>query len=506
MMAQDQTQNQTMMTLASSTRATKSVPGFTEFNPEPIPWQDEAIDDFFTKYDFSLGVHEILFSGGVGSAKSMVLAFLGVYMCLKYPGCTGIIARETLGDLRDSLYKRIKQHLMNDPKLVQGYHYEFTDSTCRFKFPITGSEIIAVTWHEYDYLSLGSLEASFVLIEESIALKGKDGKHWYQTLMQRLGRQPHIPVSFAAHATNPGDPDEDWHYGHFELERDDVQQGDDYEQQRAHPLRHVYYSVTKDNIFNPPWYYQNLARDLDPIEADRMLHGKWVPRRGQATIYHQYTKKRNYIDEEYEIDDSYPVCFSWDFNIGEGKPLSCVFSQYLADVDTLHGFGEVVVEGLRTHESCVEIANKGILDVPGRVFMLCGDASGKHKDTRNNQSDWDIIEKFFANYTYDHPETGVPTHLQYTKEVPLSNPPIKTRWNRVNAYLFNALKEVRTFVWKGAPTLATGLRLTKVKKSGNLKEDDSKDYQHITTAWGYMACAVTPEPTINTEQGKYQYL
>src|SRR5690606_27233976 len=92
---------------------------------------------------------------------------------------------------------------------------------------------------------------------------------------------------------------------------------------------------------------------------------------------------------------------------------------------------------------------------------------------------------FFRNYVQE--STGEPLTVQM--QVPASNPPLKTRHNRVNAYLHNDLGEARAFVYKGAPKLDEGFRLTKLKKQATYAEDDSKDYQHITTAAGYGICS-----------------
>ena len=70
-------------------------------------------------------------------------------------------------------------------------------------------------------------------------------------------------------------------------------------------------------------------------------------------------------------------------------------------------------------------------------------------------------------------------------QVPRSNPPVRTRHNIVNAYCQNDLGQHRLTVYAKCKTLDKGLRLTALKKGGSYIEDDSKPYQHITTALGY---------------------
>lgn len=256
------------------------------------------------------------------------------------------------------------------------------------------------------------------------------------------------------------------------------------------PTMHVFYSKTEDNPFLPAWYKEQLARDLDPIEAEIMLRGRWLARKSGDKIYHQYTRARNFRSERYQPNLYYPIRISWDFNIALGKPLSAVVFQYLEDKDEFHFFDQVVIEGLRTQESLEELAGKGILDlfeetedgrqIPAR-FVVHGDAAGKHRDTRNNRSDYDIIAKFFGNFT----QSTTRQRITYELQVPAANPGIKARHNLVNAYLNNSLGEVRLFVYETAPMLDKGFRLTKLKRGAQYAEDDSVDCQHITTAAGY---------------------
>jgi hypothetical protein len=44
---------------------------------------------------------------------------------------------------------------------------------------------------------------------------------------------------------------------------------------------------------------------------------------------------------------------------------------------------------------------------------------------------------------------------------------------------------VKCTVYEQAAKLDEGLRLAKLKKGGNYVEDDSDDFQHVTTAFGY---------------------
>src|SRR5690606_683850 len=115
---------------------------------------------------------------------------------------------------------------------------------------------------------------------------------------------------------------------------------------------------------------------------------------------------------------------------------------------------------------------------------ITGDATGDKSSTTNKRSDWDIIKKYLANY-----RTKEGKQLNYEVVVRKSNPAIRKRHNDVNAYLENAEGKFRTTIYKDCPVLEKGMRLTELAKGTSYIEDDSKEYQHVTTAKGYLICS-----------------
>lgn len=468
-------------------KPSKSTPGFSEFSPESIEWQDIAVDEILHGYDYSLGAHEVLMSGTVGSGKSMPAAHIAVYICLKYPGARGVICRRTLGDLRETFYTKIKEHLDNDPYLKEGVHYWCVDSTCTVRFA-NGSRIIARTWHDRDHEKMRSLDLTFAIFEEAIEMEDEDRGFAQETIL-RLGRTTHIPLALAIYITNPDSP-EHWLYEHFRLDLDeDPDYRDQADLSERPATKHVYYSMLDDNRFLPEWYGDQVSRGLPPKMADRLRRGRWIAISGKV-IYYEYKKQVHYRSHEYEIREDLPIRFSWDFNIGEGKPMSVIAFQYDPAKDTFHFFDEIIINGMRTAESCEEIAARGYLSELGRHFVVHGDATGKHRDTRGKHSDWDIVKRFFANYSVLD-EDGKERPISWDFQVPLKNPRIRDRHNLVNGYLRNDFGEVRCYFYVGCQLADKGMRLTKLKKGSQIQEDDSKDYQHVTTAVGYGIYAAT---------------
>jgi Phage terminase large subunit len=369
-----------------------------------------------------------------------------------------LLGRKALPDLKDTIFSKILEHL--EGSFQEGVDYTVNETQARILFR-NGSEIISRSWSDKKYKKLRSLELSAAIIEELTENNDED-KQAYDEIKMRVGRLPHIRKSFIICATNPDSPAH-WVYNYFiGTPHSDT--------------RHVYYSVTTDNPFLPESYIRQLKEELDPKMARRMIYGEWIEIE-QEVIYYAYSKDRNFTAKEYEIDQRFPIHISWDFNIAENKPLSLVLFQFIDDA--FHFFDEVVIHGIRTEDSLDELANRGLLDHKC-LYIVNGDATGKHRDTRNIHSDYDIIKKYLSNYRNPSGEA-----IKFQLEVPTANPAIRSRHNIVNAYCYNELKRVRLYVYKKAKTMDQGMRLTQLKKGGDYVEDDSKPFQHITTAAGY---------------------
>jgi phage terminase large subunit len=457
----------------------RSTPSFSEFDPTRIPTQYDLVRDIEERFDYSLGVHECLLSGSLGSGKSLPAAHLAIAHCLKYPKARLLLGRKAMPDLRDTIFTKIIEHLdgteMADGRRLQkGVHYDYSEHYCSVWFA-NGSEMIARSWADKRYKKLGSLELSAAVIEE-LTENDEDDEIAVRYVRTRVGRLPHIPVNWIIYCTNPDSPAH-FAYRYFELGKRQLGLVSG-----LSPTRHVYFSSTADNPFLPDWYIDQLSEDLDPKLAERLIHGKWIEL-FHETIYYQFSEK-NTVDRAYQINDLLPIYISFDFNIGEGKPMSACLSQFDPESRVFHFYAESVVEGASTEQQMEEIAGRGLLDEPCQ-YIIHGDATGGARATQSRLSDYDIIKKFLSNY-----RTRLGSRIDFEMRVPKSNPPVRERHNRVNAYLKNMNEKTRILCYSGTKTLVEGFRLASLKKGGSYVEDDSKPYQHVTAAAGYSICSV----------------
>ena len=440
--------------------AHRSHPTIETFNPFAVPYQAKVIREIDT-FDYKTnGMLEILLSGSVGSAKSILGAHMAVRHCLMYPGARFALCRRALPDLKSTIFQTILEHLECDA-LVEGRDYWVNQTRARVLFS-NGSEIIPLYWADKRYKRARSVELSAALFEELTESSNEEEQAFHE-IKARVGRRHHVPERFLMALTNPDSP-RHWAYKYFILN-----QG---------LTRRVFYSRTEDNPFLPKTYIEQLKRDLDPKQARRMIYGEWIEIE-EERVYYAYGTENYHPDLEYRPNGN-PIGIAFDFNIAAGKPMSAAIGQYDRVRDIFHFYGEVIVAGARTLDLLEEIAGRGILNHPGGV-KIYGDATGKARSTNSIHSDYDVIEKFMANHRTPH---GM--RLSYEMCVPQSNPPVRERHNIVNGYCHSAAGDRRLHVYKGCATIDEGMRLTALKKGSAYVEDDSKAYQHVTTAMGYF--------------------
>lgn len=447
---------------------TTSTPTLTAFNPAVIPMQIAVLTHLRRDFDMTKGVCEILLSGSVGSAKTLLCAHIAVTHALLYPGSQQLLLRESLKDLKATLWRVLLTHCPH-------FRSYWNKSEMTIHLP-NGSIIYAGSYADGDFTRFRSYELSGVILEEGVESKAPE---LYDELLQRIGRLPHVPENYFIVATNPDDPS---HYLHQKFIDDPTEN------------RKVFYSLTEQNPFLPEWYVKQLRASLPFKMAQRMLEGKWVSI-ATDVVYYEYDRARNYRETIYKINPNRPLHITWDFNVALGKPMSVAIGQLV--LGEWHWFAESVIEGARTLSILEDLDARDVFETDVE-FIINGDATGEAGSANSLLSNYDIIRDYLTRYR--RRKDG--SELRFRVDVPLANPPIKTRHNVVNSYCFNALKQTRAFFYSSAPILEKGMRLVALKKGGDYVEDDSKDYQHVTTAVGYAMWKEESRPKSRGSQSR----
>ena len=436
--------------MIATPQQTSSTPTLTEFNPRVIPFQFEVIRDIRKRLDYDKGVHEILLSGAVGSAKSLLMAHLGVTHCLLNPGAILGLGRLSMPALKGTIFKTIQEHLPDELSVKT----HINETSAIMIFP-NGSIIRSFSWQDTKVKKVRSFAFSAFLLEE---LTENDDDEAYREIFKRCGRLTHVKEKFLCSATNPEAPS---HWVHKRFMR------------TPSATRHVYYSRTADNPFLPESYVNQLKEDMTPKEALRFLEGQWVDLE-TATIYYNYSHQRNFLETPWQVLRDRPICWSHDWNIGQNKPMSSILFQ-VDDDGVFHFFDEIVIEGVRTHDVCDELDARPHL-FNGCHLVIMGDATGKNRDTRSNKTDFQIVEHWAQNNK---------RNMKVTLAVPTKNPPIRERHTLVNSHWLNDNGKIRAYIHSPCKRADEGMMMTKFKKGADLVEDDSFENQHITTSLGY---------------------
>lgn len=437
----------------------RSTPTYSEYDPSVIPWQLKVVADIKFKYDYSIGTHEVLLSGAIGSGKSVLAAHLVIDHALRFPNSRIGIGRRSLSDLKVTIFRTITEHLEDD--LLKPYVEKILENTAQIHFN-NGSIVEGVSWADKRWQKLRSRVYSFFVFEEAIENE-HDSLQAFIEVRQRVGRVRHVKENIILYCTNPGSPASHI-YKYFFTEKQ--------------PTKHIYFSLTEQNPFLPKSYVEQLKRDLPPKEAQRQLYGNWIEV-DKERIYYAYSDNVNKLKKLYEINLMLPISISFDFNLALGKPMSAVLSQYDRAKDTFYFFDEIILHGSRTLDVMEELHAKGYLEL-NVVWEVHGDATGGARTTNSKLSNYEIIKEYLANY-----KTKTGLKINFRMLVPSSNPPIRERHNIVNAYCQNALGQNRLFIYEKCKMLHEGMMLTSLKKGADFVEDDSKEWQHSTTALGY---------------------
>lgn len=466
--------------------AKKAVPRFEEF--VPFGWQIQLLKDMENPdvFDWSKGTHTILLSGAVGSAKSALCGHLMWKHIIKYKnyGAYTVIARQDWRRLQETAIDTFTKSRPKNPLFEKLYSYNKSN----LKSYLAGQELmLGMYYSDGDFERFKGLQISAAWLEE-----GSENvtPEVYEFLYQRT-RLP-VPEKFIVIATNPDEPDH-WintklitNAGFINGVKQAERAGIDY-------TIHVYYSSGADNPYIDKNYYNGLRKTYSAKKAERFLDGKWISLYGQ-NIYYAYGE-HNHKREHYRIKTAYPIRISFDFNTALGKPMSCVFAQYIEG--KIHFFDQIALQG-NTSQLMEEVLNKTGPDGKKYVdynceFIIHGDAAGwaKHSSS-NNWNDYEIIKKYLGEYK------GSPHGpLRYKTRVDLSNPQVKQRHECVNAHFKSADNSVKIFLWEncftGEVNLDQAFRLTKLKDGAKYVEDDGVNcpYQHMGTAAGYLVYEVT---------------
>lgn len=184
-------------------------------------------------------------------------------------------------------------------------------------------------------------------------------------------------------------------------------------------------------------------------------------------IYEDYSKA-NYTDATIEPHEQ----LHWSHDQNYTPLSSCV--GVIRDGD-MYLLDEIVLTSAVSKQSAMEFVEK-FKDHQNKHVKLYGDPSGRNGEKHGHASDYTDMEGVLKSHGW-----------KVSNLVTRAHPAIKDRQNTVRARLLNAAGEVHTFVnTKTAPWCHKGLATVQLQQGSTFQEDQKNQYQHITTAIGYM--------------------
>lgn len=195
-------------------------------------------------------------------------------------------------------------------------------------------------------------------------------------------------------------------------------------------------------------------------------------------IYEDYGKA-NYTDAVIEPHEQ--LCWMHDQNF---TPLSSAIGVRRGPTDKagnyrhnndLYLLDEIILTSAISKQSALEFVER-YKNHQNKHVLIYGDPAGKAGEKHGHASDYTDIEGVLKSNGWS-----------YTRRVKAAAPAIKDRQNAVRAKICTADGGHSLFVNpKTAPWCHKGLATVQVKEGSSFQEDQKNQYQHITTAIGYM--------------------
>lgn len=221
----------------------------------------------------------------------------------------------------------------------------------------------------------------------------------------------------------------------------------------------------------PPDVIEAARRMMSARQFDQEYCASFETATGR--IYEDYSKA-NHTSSRIERHER--LHWSHDQNY---TPLSSSIS--VERGDALYILDEIVLTSAVSKQSALEFVEK-FKDHENRHVLLYGDPAGRKGEKHGHASDYVDIEGVLR-------ENG----WRVTRRVAKKAPAIKDRQNAVRARILSAAGEVRLFVNpETAPWCHKGLSTVQLLPGSTFQEDQTNDYQHITTAIGYQVAERWP--------------
>lgn len=338
-------------------------------------------------------VNELLFGGGSGGGKSLLLCVWLISQCLKYPETRWVMGRQSLKDLKETTLRTFF-----DVASMIHLQYDYHENR-GIKFP-NGSEILTKDLGHYpsdpEYSTLGSLEITGAAVDECNQITEKCWNILKSRIRYRLDENGISPKILGT-----CNPDRNWVYARFY---------EPFSEGTLPENRMFLQSLLKDNPYIST-HYEKTLDDLDEMSRKRLKHGDWD--------YVDMTNKWAYaFNREKHLGKTFlnkgeHVYLSFDFN---RNPMTCFVAQHYHY--HIYGIEQIEIDDCTINGMCEYIKK----NYHGCFFYVTGDVSGSHNTVASRLTSFDVIRQSLRLH---------PNQMNYSGV----NPPLAESRILVNAML-----------------------------------------------------------------------
>lgn len=273
----------------------------------------------------------ILYSGAVGSGKTLLLAHAAIEACINNPGVKGIICSLTYTQLSNVVFTVFReelakyQDLLNDNNIPIKLLKQVSESHGKMKVTFYNGSIIYFLAGDKEEKIRG-YTVDFFCIDEPIEI---DITIFNQLMARMRGKV--LKQRFGLLATNPG-AETHWIWQKF----------------YGKPQPGYFYVETnsRDNIYLPDNYVKNMEDAYDEDWARRFLDGKWGAYAGQ--IYKAFNPDEHVIEHR-KRNYKYIIA---GIDFGSANP-SCILTIGITEDNTV-----IVLEEYYKPSTSVHLAEK----------------------------------------------------------------------------------------------------------------------------------------------------
>ena len=333
--------------------------------------------------------------GGVGSGKTFGAAIWALQQAFEHPSVTGFVAANTYDQLNKAMMKDIFTLLtmMNvgyvfNKRPPSNWPNPTKHKVERFDKILTienGAQIYCFSMENYD--AIRGIEFGWAALDEARDMH-EDAFMVVQTRLRGFGEFNYqIKMSTTPCGYN-------WIYYKFIDKESDIYL----------PESEVFFSSTKDNPYNPKYYYDSLKAGMSKEDVEQELEAQFIEK-GTGSVF-AFSRARHTHSLEPTTEDNILVAI--DFNVA---PL-CATMAFIRE-EKLYFFDEVYISNNgQVKNLCIEILDRLNKMKHTGVVEVDADLAGQNRTVVTLKTSFDLIREYLCEPLGDRAHSYLGVHRE----------------------------------------------------------------------------------------------